>query len=165
MKKKTNSSHYSTISIVLLGAIVFFISLLLLPKTPSVDQGAVTVKIATQKINEGRQLGNQELIMEGVGMLKTVLEKDTNNIDAIWQLGQLSMESSQYVKAIERFEKFVRLTEADDKASGLLLLADAYFLSGRQKDAINCLVEARKLTKDTKLLTEIDDRLNIINKI
>lgn len=165
MKKTNNSSHKLTISIVLLGAIVFFVSLLLLPKSPQVDQEAVDVKLATKTINEGRETGSQEKIMEGVGLLKKVLEKDDKNIDAIWELGKLSMESSQYEKAIERFEKFVSLTEGNDKASGLVFLADAYFLSGFEDKALDALIDARTHTKDEKLLIEIDDRLKIINKI
>lgn len=165
MKKTNNSSHRLTISIVLLGAIVFFVSLLLLPKSPKIDKGAISVKLATKTINEGRESGSQEKIMEGVGLLKEVLKKDDENIDAIWELGKLSMESSQYDKAIIRFEKFVSLTEENDKTSGLIFLADAYFLSGFEQKALDALVEAKKHTKDEKLLIEIDDRLKIINKI
>ena len=43
-------------------------------------------------------------VMEGVQMLKGVLKKNENNVDAIWELGKLSYESTQYGKAIERFK-------------------------------------------------------------
>ncbi len=157
MKTHTNSSQTVTISIVMLGAVLFFISLLLLPKTPSIDEEAVDVKIATQLINDGK-------VMEGVTMLKNVLKKDENNIDAIWQLGNLSMQSSQYEKAVNRFEKFVSITDGNDKTSGLIYLADAYFLSNQKDKAFEALTEAKKSTKDEKYLIEIDQRIEILNK-
>lgn len=151
------SSQNKTIFIVILGAFIFFISLLSLSKTPSVNQEDVDVKIATQLIEKGE-------IMEGVTKLKKVLEQDENNVEAIWQLGNLSMQSSQYDKAIGRFEKFVTLVEGDDKASGLVYLADAYFLSGEPEKSLETLVLARNETKNDKILIEIDERIKIINK-
>ena len=151
------SSHNKTIIIVILGAFIFFISLLTLSKTPTINQEDVNVKIATQLIDKGD-------IMGGVTKLKKVLESDENNIDAIWQLGKLSMQSSQYDKAIVRFEKFITLVEGDDKASGLIYLADAYFLSGELEKSLNALVLAKSSTKNEKVLIEIDERINIINK-
>lgn len=151
------SSQNKTIIIVILGAFIFFISLLTLSKTPSVNQEDLDVKIATQLIDKGD-------IMGGVTKLKKVLESDENNIDAIWQLGKLSMQSSQYDKAIVRFEKFITLVEGDDKASGLTYLADAYFLSGELEKSLDALVLAKSSTKNEKLLIEIDERIKIINK-
>lgn len=151
------SSQNKTIFIAILGAFIFFISLLSLSKTPSVNQEDVDVKIASQLIEKGE-------VMEGVAKLKKVLEQDENNVDAIWQLGKLSMQSSQYDKAIVRFEKFVTLVEGDDKASGLIYLADAYFLSGEPEKSLNALVLARSETKTEKILIDIDERIKIINK-
>lgn len=151
------SSQNKTIFIVILGAFIFFISLLSLSKTPSVNQEDVDVKIATQLIEKGE-------IMEGVTKLKKVLEQDENNVEALWQLGSLSMQSSQYDKAIGHFEKFVALVEGDDKASGLVYLADAYFLSGEPEKSLEALVSARNETKNDKILIEIDERIKIINK-
>ena len=151
------SSQNKTIIIVTLGAFIFFIYLLTLSKTPLVNQEDVNVKIASQLIEKGD-------IMGGVTMLKEVLESDENNVDAIWQLGKLSMQSSQYDKAIVRFEKFITLVEGDDKGSGLIYLADAYFLSGEIKKSLDALVLAKSSTKNEKILIEIDERIKIINK-
>lgn len=154
---QTNSSFNLTFTIVLLGAIVFFISLALLPKTPKVDKVNVSIEIAKQKIKSGQ-------VMEGVTMLKTVLDSNENNVDAIWELGKLSMESNQFEKAQGRFIKFVSLTSGNDKASGLISLADAYFLNGEVDKALAPLLEARKHTEEQSILIEIDERIGIINK-
>lgn len=151
------SSQNKTIIIVTLGAFIFFISLLTLSKIPSVNQEDVDVKIASQLIEKGE-------VMEGVTKLKEVLEKDENNVDAIWQLGKMSMQSSQYDKAIVRFEKFITLVDGDDKASGLIYLADAYFLSGEIEKSLDALVLGKTTTKNEKILIEIDERIKIINK-
>ena len=151
------SSQNKTIVTVILGALVFFISLLTLSKTPLINQEAVDVKIASQLIEKGE-------VMKGVTLLKKVLEKDENNIDAIWKLGTMSMQSGQYSKAIERFEKFVSITDGDDKASGLIYLAEAYFLTGDNEKSLAKLVEAKNKTKNEKILVDIDKRIKIINK-
>lgn len=156
-ENQINSSFNLTFTIVLLGAIVFFISLALLPKTPKVDKVNVSIEIARQKIKSGQ-------VMEGVTMLKTVLDSNENNVDVIWELGKLSMESNQFEKAQSRFIKFVSLTSGNDKASGLISLADAYFLNGQVDKAIAPLLEAKKHTEEQSILIEIDERIGIINK-
>ncbi len=156
-KTTVNSSQRKTIVIVLLGAIVFFVSLCLLPRSPKVDQEKVSVKIAKETIAKGN-------VMEGVQMLKGVLEKNENNVDAIWELGKLSYESTQYGKAIERFKKFITLAEGEDKAVGLVSLADAYFMNNEYQEARTALLQARNITQQDKLLEDINKRLGLINK-
>lgn len=163
--KKSINSYQLTIFTVLLVAVFFFVTLHSLPRSPGVDKEKVDVKIALGKIEKGKGQGDQQLVMEGVVMLKEVLKRDKNNIEAIWQLGQLSMESGQFEKAIARFEKFVSLTEGHDKSIGLVSLADAYFFKDDMKKALDALVEAKRYTKEKKVLIEIDERLKIINKI
>ena len=43
--------------------------------------------------------------MKGIGMLKQVLEADPENIQALVNLGYFSIQSGQYDKALERFNK------------------------------------------------------------
>ena len=48
-------------------------------------------------------------IMEGVGKFKRVLELDSNNIEALYSLGILSIQSNQLKKAKDRFKKLILL--------------------------------------------------------
>lgn len=151
------SSFYKFFTIILAGALIILVSLQFLSRTPTPNQEEVDVKKASLLIEEGK-------IMEGVTMLKGVLEKDGNNLDAIWELGKLSMQSQQYEKAISRFEKFISLTEDQEKVSGLIYLSDAYFFNNNRQKSLENLNKALALNKDSKLELEIQERINIINK-
>ena len=56
------------------------------------------------------------------------------------------------------------LTEGAEKVSGLILLSDAYFLDKKRQESLDNLNKALKLNKDSKIETEILERINIINK-
>lgn len=47
--------------------------------------------------------------MEGIALLLEVLEKNPNQTDALYLLGQFSIESQQFEKAVERFKKLLSL--------------------------------------------------------
>ena len=49
------------------------------------------------------------IIMQGVLKYKRVLELDSNNIEALYNLGMLSIQSNQLEKAKVRFEKLILL--------------------------------------------------------
>ncbi len=151
------SSFYKIFIPILLGALIILVSLPFISRTPSIDQDEVELKKALLIIEKGEQP------MKGILMLRALLEKDPNNIDVIWQLGDLSIQSGQYSKAVGRFEKFVSLTEGDEKVSGLIKLSDSYFFDEKRQKALETLMQAKELDKDSKLEAEIQERINIIN--
>jgi len=151
------SSNSKKISAFVVGALIILISLQFFPRTPSVDEGEVSVKKASLLIEQGE-------IMEGVTLLKTVLEVDPNNLDAIWELGKLSMQSQQFDKAVERFEKFVSITTGEEKVSGLISLSDAQFFNEDREKALISLSQASTLNTNQELEIEIQERISIINK-
>lgn len=61
--------------------------------------------------------------MQGILMLREVVEVDPENIEAIFNLGLLSRQSGQYDKAVERFEKLVTIDETNIQARFLLGLS------------------------------------------
>jgi outer membrane protein len=151
------SSFLKIFIIILVGALIILVSLQFIPREPSILKEEIDTKKASLLIKEGE-------IMKGVTMLKGVLVRDPNNVDAIWELGKLSMQSKQYGKAIERFEMFVSLTKEEDKVSGLIYLSDAYFYNEQRQKATETLIKAKELNKNTELEVEIQERINIINK-
>ena len=151
------SSFYKIFIPILLGALIILVSLQFVSRVPSVDQDDVDLKKALLVIEKGEEP------MKGIMMLRALLEKDPNNIDVIWQLGDLSIQSGQYPKAIARFEKFVSLTEGDETGSGLIKLSDSYFFDEKRQKALETLLKAKALDKDSKLEAEIQERINIIN--
>lgn len=50
-----------------------------------------------------------QIKMKPIFLLREVIAADSNNIDALYYLGKLSIESLQYEKAIARFKKLVSL--------------------------------------------------------
>jgi len=151
------SSFLKIFSIILAGALIILVSLQFLSRKQSINQDEVDIKKASQMIQNGQP-------MKGVMLLRSILEKDENNIDAIWELGKLSMQSQQYEKAIGRFEKFVSLTGGEDKVSGLIYLSDAYFFNSERQKSLDNLIKAKALNKKSNLVIDIEERINIINK-
>ncbi len=54
--------------------------------------------------------------MQGIMMLREVLEKDPNNTLAIYNLGVLAITSGQLEKALERFEHLMQLEPENPEA-------------------------------------------------
>ena len=152
------SSFYKIFSIILIGALIILVSLQFISRTPAVNQDDIELKKALAIMESGEQP------MKGILILKDLLKKDPNNIDVLWNLGKLSIQSRQYDLAIERFEKFVSLTEDGEKVSGLILLSDAYALNEKRQEALECLNKALALNEDSNMEIEILERINIINK-
>jgi len=71
--------------------------------------------------------------MQGIAMLREVLEQNPNHAKAIENLGLLSVQSGQYDKAIVRFEKLVELKPND--VSAHLYLGVSYKETGAKEKA------------------------------
>jgi len=62
------------------------------------------------KINEAVAIVNEgSAPMKGIMMLREVLEENPNNVRAHFQMGMLSVQSQQFSKALERFNKVIEL--------------------------------------------------------
>ena len=80
--------------------------------------------------------------MQGIKMIRSVLEKDPDNQLALFNLGLLSMQSGQYDKAVERFERLLQINPKD--ANSCMLLAQSLINLGKNEEAIKKL-EAVKI--------------------
>ena len=95
--------------------------------------------------------------MKGIGMLRDILEKDPNHEEAIYNLGILSIQSNQYDKAIERFEKLVSLYPENLQAQFYLGLS--YFEAGKKEKAKKQFEKVKTLDKDPEVQAAVDDYL------
>ncbi|MFY0675025.1 MAG: tetratricopeptide repeat protein [Bacteroidia bacterium] len=84
--------------------------------------------------------------MTGVGLLREVLELDSNNIDALYYLSYLSMKSGQYDKAVVRLEKLTKL-EPEEPAY-YEYLANAYLKAGDENSAERAIRKYAELEED-----------------
>lgn len=69
----------------------------------------IDLAVSVYNINRMQTPENQSDLMRPALLLREVIAKDSNNLDALYYLGKLSVESNQFEKAIERFKKLVSL--------------------------------------------------------
>jgi tetratricopeptide (TPR) repeat protein len=91
------------------------------------------VQVAVEMIESGN--GNP---MEAIFSLREVIDTDSNHRDAQFYLGQFSVMSGQWGKAVNRFLKVLRIDPSD--AYALESLAIARFQQGYTEVAIKDLV-------------------------
>jgi cytochrome c-type biogenesis protein CcmH/NrfG len=102
-------------------------------------------------------------VMKGVGLLKEVVAKDSNNVQAIFTLGMLSIQSNQLDKAQERFEKLIKIEPFN--AEYYFYLAEVYAKSGDTKKAVKTYETCKTLVKDKEAQKEIDAIIEKLNKL
>lgn len=97
-------------------------------------------------------------IMKGVGMLKQVVSRDSNNLQAIFTLGMLSIQSGQLDKAEQRFSKLIALQPFNPDY--YYYLAEVYGKQGLKDKAIKTYETCKSLLKDKKAKEEIEVLIN-----
>jgi tetratricopeptide (TPR) repeat protein len=98
------------------------------------------------------QLG--EMPMKGIGILMEVLEVDSNNIDALINLGYFSIQSTQYEKAIQRFNKVLEIDP--ENAEAYLYLTDLYVQMGEIEKGLSYLEKYKSFQKDPLVIQQVD---------
>lgn len=96
--------------------------------------------------------------MQGIQMLREVLEADANNELAIYNLGLLSMQSGQYDRAVERFEKLTQLNPENLQAQ--FLLGVSYFEAGNKAEAKTQFEKVKSMDADPSVAASVDEYLN-----
>lgn len=98
--------------------------------------------------------------MQGIRMLREVLEEDENNELAIFNLGLLSLQSRQYEKAAERFEKLISLNP--DHLQAHYWLGVSYFESGQKQKAKEEFERVKQMDSDPEIKASADNYLSRI---
>ncbi len=104
-----------------------------------------------------------EDVMKGVGMLKEVVEKDSNNVQAIYTLGMLSIRSNQFDKALERFEKLIMLQPFNPEY--YYYLGEIQAKTGNATQAVKTYEKCKTLLKDEEAKKEIDKLIHQLKNI
>ena len=111
------------------------------------------VQSAVKMIESGE--GNP---MEAIFALREVVEVDSNHRDAQFYLGQFSIMSGQWNKAIDRFKKVLRINSSDEYA--IESLAIARFQKGEKNGAVEDLKNYLELfpnsSRDSELRTLLE---------
>jgi tetratricopeptide (TPR) repeat protein len=101
--------------------------------------------------------------MKGILMLREVLKENPDNRSALFNLGVLSMQSGQYDKAIERFERVRQLYPKDGEA--VFYLGMSYFQSSDKENARKYLTLAKNINTDPAILESADSMLKELEKM
>jgi tetratricopeptide (TPR) repeat protein len=100
--------------------------------------------------------------MEGIGILKSVEQKDPTNIKVLINLGYFAIKSGQYDKAEERFNQVI---EIDPKyAEAYLYLADLHEKQKKYPEAISDLEKFKSLLEDPTKAVEVDEYILELSK-
>lgn len=104
--------------------------------------------------------------MDGIMRVRAIAEKDSTNIFAQEVLGQGSMISGQYDRAITRFEAVYRLskTNMDTKLEAALMLAEAFEKKAEKTSAINWYEKSLALIKNAEVREEVKKRIDELSK-
>lgn len=100
--------------------------------------------------------------MEGIAMIREVVQRDSNNVYAQLTLVKGSMLSGQYDKGIERLLKVVKLEPSNTEA--VLMLADLYERTGNKKGAIEWYGKSIALIPTTEIQAAIRERIEELKK-
>jgi len=109
-----------------------------LPKLPAkvLAKTQVTANPDSLKLMQAVELVQGTNPMEGITLLRELIAKDSNNVDAHLYLGMFSVKSNQMDKAIKRFEKVVELRPND--ARYLVEVGYQYLQMDSIQRAYNC---------------------------
>lgn len=99
--------------------------------------------------------------MQGITLLREVVQQDPENVNANLNLGLFSMRSGQYDKAIGRFETVVKKKPS---AENYAMLAEAYEQTGNKEGAIKALTKAKEYVIDPQIIQGIDDYIKKLEK-
>lgn len=95
--------------------------------------------------------------MQAVLMLREVVENDPENQLGLYNLGLLSIQSQQFDKAVERFEK---LTQSHpEHLEGQFYLAVSYFEAGEKNKAREQFKLVKTLDDEPEVLATVDEYL------
>ena len=110
-------------------------------------------ELGTAIVESSNLLGNQP--MKGITLLREVIAKDSNNIEANLQLGLFSVTSQQFDKAIDRFKKILRIDSTH--IDMYVYLGDTYMTMGEKEKAIESYENYKVRVNDTLIARNIDE--------
>ncbi|GHB57085.1 tetratricopeptide repeat protein [Persicitalea jodogahamensis] len=113
------------------------------------------------KANMAMTYVNTPSPMQGIMLLREVLDADPTNELALFNLGILSMRSNQYTKAVGRFEQILQSHPENTKAQ--FYLGVCLVELGRTDEAKKVLADVKQKEKDPVIqqaIGELEQRIN-----
>lgn len=142
-------SYIAILAAAIIAAVVFF-----LPNKPPLE--------ADQQINEVDLMIDSAMSlvseigspMQGIMLMRKILEEHPNNARAHFQMGLFSIQSGQFEKAVERFEKVISIDPSN--VESLYFLGNAHSNLGNKTEAISYLESFIEKTEDEESRKEVE---------
>jgi tetratricopeptide (TPR) repeat protein len=99
--------------------------------------------------------------MTGIQMLLDVVKKDPSNIEAQLNLGIFSVNSQQFEKAIERFQKVLNIDSGYYAVH--IAIGDAYLKMGDLEKAVTSYEKYKANVKDSVIVKDMEQKIQRIN--
>lgn len=156
--------------IAIAAAVAVTVIIYLTSRTPNESAAPIEQEVAETPASTGSELDAKveqavQIIQSGSGapmqavtLLREVIAVDSNHISANYWLGEFSMLSGQYDKAIIRFNKLCRLEP--DSAEFCIKLALAYKSVGQPEEGIAVLNQFLSTHPDEKIQEQVNAVLN-----
>lgn len=109
--------------------------------------------LGTAMVEGSSLLGTQP--MQGITLLREVVQQDPTNIEANLQLGLFSVTSQQFDKALERFNKILAIDSTH--IDMYVYLGDTYLQMGEKQKAIESYESYKSKVSDTLIVKDIDE--------
>lgn len=109
--------------------------------------------LGTAIVEGSSLLGTQP--MQGITLLREVVQQDPTNIEANLQLGLFSVTSQQFDKALERFNKILAIDSTH--IDMYVYLGDTYLQMGEKQKAIESYESYKSKVSDTLIVRDIDE--------
>lgn len=138
------------------GAVLLIAGLVLAPRLSSKDsKQAETNPVELQLQQAVSLVQSGENPMEGIQMMRAILEKDSTNVDVHWQLAQFSLTSRQIENAAFRFGKVLQYDKNHKYPQAYFWLAQTKIALDEKKEAIPLLKKYLTLEKDTTITNRV----------
>lgn len=149
------SAKYTQAALLLI-AVIFIFLLYQLP-TSVIDNKDVENQVNENfSIEKAIELVEGENPMEGIFMLRDIIDKNPENTDALYYLGVLSLQTAQYGNAAKRFNQIISI-DSSDKRAYLQLGISNYNLGNKEK--ADSLFNIIRNSEDKLLIEELDNFL------
>ncbi len=149
--------------VVLLAALFLVVLLILAPRVPketrklAEETSKEVADPIQQRIDEAVVMVQSENPMQGIMMLREILDENPDQIDVHWHLAHFSVQSGQFDIAVERFAKVIELDADGVFPDARFYLGKTYATLEKNQEAIQEFELYLKLASDSTVKKRVEE--------
>jgi thioredoxin-like negative regulator of GroEL len=160
----SSGSQKVTQIVVLLAALFLIVLLVLAPRIPkearevAKAESEKVVDPVDQRINQAVALVQSgDNPMQGIMKLREILEENPDRVDIHWHLAHFSVQSGQYDKAAERFEKVIEMDSENRFPDAAFYLGKTYATLDRSEEAVQVFESYLENVQDSTVRKRVEE--------